>query len=256
MTSHRTISWTPAAIVFDCDGTLMDTERHWQKARDLVLRGYGFALGADFAERAKGLHYTECGRLMADEAARPELAEEMAELLLRHFRDLVAREPRTMPGARELVLSVLRFAPLAVASNCPVEVVESCLGAADLRDRFEHIVVPGEGVRPKPQPDVYLTATRLCGVEPGDALAIEDSFCGIQSAAAAGMRVLGVGPLPSDDSIELADWWVRSLEDPAVRGWAGDRVPAQGARRRPTARPDEARESARDEGDTGVSGVR
>ncbi|WP_260634166.1 HAD family hydrolase [Streptomyces angustmyceticus] len=229
MTADSIFSWTPAAVVFDCDGTLMDTERHWQDARDMVLQSYGFTPSAAFAEKAKGLHYTECGRLMADVAGRPDLTEDMTESLLECFRDLVAADPTTMPGAPELVHSAVQFAPLAVASNCPLEVVESCLGMAGLRECFSHIVVPDATTRPKPHPDVYLTAAELCGVEPADTLAVEDSHCGIQAAAGAGMRVLGVGPRPSDEETALVDWWVPSLEEPAVQGWAGARIPAQGA---------------------------
>ncbi|MFI5754765.1 HAD family hydrolase [Streptomyces sp. NPDC051569] len=227
MTAQRILSWTPAAIVFDCDGTLMDTERHWQDARILALREYGFTPAAGFAERAKGLHYTECGRLMAEEAGHPELGADMTDGLLAHFRTLVADNPMTMPGARQLVEAAAKFAPLAVASNCPKEVVEACLGDAGLLDLFDHIVVPGGEIRPKPHPDVYLTATRLCGAEPADTLAVEDSLCGIRSAVQAGMRIIGVGPWPGEQTVDLVDLWVRSLDEPEVCAWAGERVPAQ-----------------------------
>ncbi|SHN19998.1 HAD family hydrolase [Streptomyces yunnanensis] len=229
MTAHRILSWTPAAVVFDCDGTLMDTERHWVDARDTVLREYGHVPAPGFSEQARGLHYTACGRLMAESVGRPELAEELTAALLDRFRQRVAAHPTTMPGAPELVCSAAQFAPLAVASNCPLEVVESCLDVAGLRRYFDHVVVPDATTRPKPYPDVYLTAARLCGVEPARALAVEDSHCGIQAAAAAGLRVIGVGPRPAGPADALADWWVRSLEEPAVQGWAGARIPAQGS---------------------------
>ncbi|MER7985521.1 HAD family phosphatase [Streptomyces noursei] len=229
MTAHRILSWTPAAVVFDCDGTLMDTERHWVDARDAVLHAYGYAPAPGFSEQARGLHYTACGRLMADSVGRPELADELTAALLERFRKLVAAHPTTMPGAPELVRSAAQFAPLAVASNCPLEVVESCLDVAGLRRFFDHVVVPDTTTRPKPHPDVYLTAARLCGVEPERALAVEDSQCGIEAAAAAGLRVIGVGPRPDGPERAKADWWVESLDEPAVQGWAGARIPAQGS---------------------------
>lgn len=225
MTAHPILGWTPAAVVFDCDGTLMDSEQHWQQARDLVLRGHGCAPDADFAERAKGLHYAECGRLMAETAGEPALAEQMTRQLLTTFRKLVAEDPVTMPGAVELVRRTSRFATLAVASNCPRDVVESCLDTAGLRGHFAHIVVPGDAVRPKPHPDVYLTAVRRCGADPADSLAVEDSLCGIQAASRAGMRVLGVGPRPGPEETALVDMWVSSLADPELLAWAENRVP-------------------------------
>ncbi|MER7411272.1 HAD family hydrolase [Streptomyces cacaoi] len=250
MAAPGILSWTPAAVVFDCDGTLMDTERHWQDARSLVLEEFGLAAGPGFAERAKGMHYTECARLMADEAGRPDLTAEMTERLLAHFTQLVSEDPVTMPGAVELVHGVERFAPLTVASNCPFEIVESCLRTADLLDCFEHIVVPGDGVRPKPHPDPYLTAARLCGVAPAEALAVEDSEAGIRSAVGAGLRVLGVGPSPSAEAASLADLWVSSLAEPSVRGWAGDRMPRQ----RPGSNGRAARTARRRDAAAGTSG--
>ncbi|MFI6703605.1 HAD family hydrolase [Streptomyces sp. NPDC050509] len=239
MTAQRILSWTPAAIVFDCDGTLMDTECHWQDARLRALREFGLTPAPGFAERAKGLHYTECGVLMAEEAGRPELSEDLTERLLEHFGALVADRPLTMPGARQLVEQTASFAPLAVASNCPREVVESSLATAGLLDRFAHVVVPDDdrGIRPKPHPDVYLTAAGLCGANPSDTLAVEDSHCGIEAAERAGMRILGVGPWPDERTMALVDLWVRSLDEPEVCGWAGDRVPAQIPWNRPTMNP-------------------
>lgn len=223
MTAHRILSWTPSAIVFDCDGTLMDTECHWQEARARVLHAQGLELTPDFAERAKGLHYTQCGRMMAEDAGRPLLAEKMTDQLLEHFKKLAVENPLTMPGAVELVLAAHRFAPLAVASNCPAEVVEFCLGGAGLLDYFGHIVVPDDTVRPKPDPDVYLTAARLCGAAPADTLAVEDSRCGIEAAARAGMRVLGTGPRPEEEVLGLVDMWVPALTEPRLTAWAEER---------------------------------
>lgn len=227
MNARPLLSWTPSAVIFDCDGTLLDSERHWQEARSITLAEYGFTVGPNFAERAAGIHYTECGRMMAKEAGHPDLETEVAARLLTLFRDLAAENPVTLPGSLELVESVSKFAPLAVASNCPGEVVESSLGAAGMLDFFEHIVVPDDSVRPKPEPDVYLTAARRCGVDPRESLAIEDSRTGIESALAAGLRVVGVGPSPSDTVLSLVDLWVTSLDRPDLTHWAKARIPRQ-----------------------------
>lgn len=222
--------WTPAAVVFDCDGTLMDSERHWVGARDLVLREYGVAPDDEFAELSRGVHYTECGQLMAATAGRPDLATEMTEKLLNGFRSLVADDPVTTPGAPELVAHAAEFAPLAVASNCPRDVVEDCLDTAGLLRHFSYVIVPEERVRPKPHPDVYLNAAQACGAEPADCLAVEDSLCGIRSAVRAGLRVLGVGHRPDRESYAMADHWVRSLDDRALNVWAQSRALSGAAR--------------------------
>ncbi|MFI1965746.1 HAD family hydrolase [Streptomyces pathocidini] len=221
------LAWTPAAVVFDCDGTLMDTERHWEHARELVRTRHELADDPEFPARTKGLHYTDCGRLLADSAGRPDLADRMARELLDAFTERVAEDPATAPGAVELVGMLGRFAPLAIASNCPRDVVEFCLGTAGLLDYFEHIVVPGDGVLPKPHPDPYASAARLLGAEPTDSLAVEDSLCGIMSAARAGLRVIGVGPHPEGEEQALVDLWVSSLAEPELLTWAGTRIPRQ-----------------------------
>ncbi|WP_078843502.1 HAD family phosphatase [Streptomyces albus] len=223
MTADRILTWTPTAVVFDCDGTLMDTERHWQEARRQVLREYGVTPGAEFAERAKGIHYTDCGRLLAETAGRPELTGKMTEELLENFRSLVAEDPVTAPGAVEMVALAHEFAPLAVASNCPRDVVETCLDTAGLLLYIDHIVVPGEGMPPKPDPDVYLAAAEACGADPKACMAVEDSLCGIQSAVRAGMRVVGVGPRPDEEAAALVDLWVPSLAEPRLVAWAESR---------------------------------
>ncbi len=227
MTSHKILDWTPVVVVFDCDGTLMDTERHWQAARDNVLLGHGVPPDPEFAERVKGVHYADCGRLMAEFAGRPERAEQMTAQLLDSFRKLVADNPLTTPGAERMVTALARFAPLAVASNCPRDVVESCLNAVGLLHHFELIVVPGDSVRAKPDPDVYRTAVSRFGAEPADCLAVEDSLVGLQAAAAAGLRVLGVGPRPGEEALALTDLWVSSLADRDLLAWADGRRPEE-----------------------------
>ncbi|AEW98985.1 HAD family hydrolase [Streptantibioticus cattleyicolor] len=236
MTAERILESTPAAVVFDCDGTLMDTERHWEDARELVLRSYGFEADAEFAERSRGLHYADCGRLMAEASGHPELAAEMTGRLLEMFRKLVADDPVTMPGAVEFVHRTAEFAPLAVASNCPRDVVDSSLAHAGLRQLFRHIVVPEGDMAPKPRPDVYLTAARLLGAEPAECLAVEDSDCGVRAAVAAGLRVLRVGPRPPTEDSGDADLWVPSLDHSKLLAWADSR-PSRRTLRHPAPTP-------------------
>ncbi|AZS83035.1 HAD family hydrolase [Streptomyces griseoviridis] len=233
------LHWSPQAVVFDCDGTLMDTERHWQDARTRAFQSFGLTTPPGFADRAKGVHYIDCGRLMAEEVQKPELTDVLTKGLLDHFLDLVTDDPATMPGAAEFVRLLSGRLPLAVASNCPLEVVEESLGRAGLRRHFEHIVVPTDAtrtpdatpaaagaktVRPKPWPDVYATAARLCGAAPETALAIEDSLTGVESARRAGLRVLGVGPRPAEQDAARADLWVTALNDPDLLTWVREHV--------------------------------
>ncbi|GGZ08944.1 hydrolase [Streptomyces olivaceoviridis] len=221
-TAHDLLDWSPEAVVFDCDGTLMDSERHWQDARNRAFREYGLQPPPGFAEQATGLYYEDCGRLMAQSVRKPELAEGLTAALLDHFLELVTDDPVTMPGAARLVRLLSARLPLAVASNCPRVVVEGSLGRAGLLTHFQHIVVPdtGDRLRPKPHPDLYAQAARLCGVRPHRALAVEDSLTGVEAARRAGLRVLGVGPRPPGDGATRADWWLPALGAPELLTWA------------------------------------
>ncbi|CAL9378380.1 HAD family hydrolase [Streptomyces hyderabadensis] len=220
--THNLFDWSPEAVIFDCDGTLMDSERHWQEARSRAFREHGLQPPPGFAERAVGLHYEDCGRLMAQTVHKPELAEDLAAALLDHFLALVTDEPVTMPGAVRLLRLLSGHLPLAVASNCPRVVVEGSLERAGLLAHFQYLVVPdaGDGVRPKPHPDVYAVAARLCGVPPHRALAVEDSLTGMEAARRASLRVLGVGPRPQGQGPTRADGWLPSLDAPELVAWA------------------------------------
>jgi HAD superfamily hydrolase (TIGR01509 family) len=221
-TANDLLDWSPQAVVFDCDGTLMDSERHWQEARNRAFREYGLQPPPGFAVQATGLHYEDCGRLMARSVHKPELAEGLTAALLDHFLALVTDDPVTMPGAVQLVQLLSVRLPLAVASNCPRVVVEGSLERAGLRAHFQHIVVPdtGDRVRPKPHPDVYTVAARLCGVRPHRALAIEDSLTGVEAAHRAGLQVLGLGRRPQADGAARAHLWLPALHAPELLAWA------------------------------------
>ncbi|MEU3506446.1 HAD family phosphatase [Streptomyces longwoodensis] len=219
--NHDLLDWSPDAVVFDCDGTLMDSERHWQEARGRAFQDYGLQPPPGFAEQALGRHYEDCGRLMAQSVQKPELTEDLTAALLDHFLELVTDQPVTMPGAVRLVRQLSGRLPLAVASNCPRVVVEGSLERAGLLGHFQHLVVPdpGDRVRPKPHPDVYAVAARLCGVPPHRALAVEDSLTGVEAARRAGLRVLGVGPRPQGDGATRAHGWVQALDAPELLTW-------------------------------------
>lgn len=226
--AHPLLSWTPEAAVLDCDGTLLDSERHWHEARLLALRDLGLRPAPGFAERALGLHYADCGRLMAEDAGKPELAAQLTEALLARFTELASADPVLMPGAAAFVRLLAQRLPLAVASNCPREVVETSLERAGLLRHFQHVVVPGADLRPKPSPDVYRTGASLLGVAPGHTLAVEDTLTGVEAARAAGLRVLGVGPRPPREQAERAHLWMPALDAPVLLAWVRARVSGPG----------------------------
>lgn len=208
----------PAAVVFDNDGLLLDTEEAWTRAEQTLFerRGRRFTLehkriliGSSRAQAAAKLE-----AMLALPGAGEPLMEELHELVMEEA--LAGVPPR--PGALELLerLSEAGLA-LAVATNSQREFLERTLGAAGLLDGgpFAATVCAEDVANPKPAPDIYLEACRRLGAHPPACTALEDSPIGAAAAAAAGMRVIGVPYFP-DAELPGAHVIAASLAEPAV----------------------------------------
>ncbi len=182
----------PAAVIFDMDGVLADTEPIQEEALAAFLAARGKSLRSDDYTETIGLDYRS---FWAEMIVRYELAESVAECVAAYEPILLGRlvDLPPAPGAAELVRSLEALhVLLAVASSSFLPVVEATLGAIGLRDAFG-VVVSGEQVMEgKPAPDIYLRAAQRLGVEPGKCVAIEDSANGVRAARAAGMACLGI----------------------------------------------------------------
>ena len=137
------------------------------------------------------------------------------ELLREQLQLAVETEPiQPMPGAAWLLATLGAELPLAVASNGPAAVVETLLRRTGLRDRFSVLVSAEQAPAPKPYPHVYLEACRRLGVDPSDAIAVEDSELGAAAARAAGLLLIAV---PTDRTRPIeTDLTVARLDDPRV----------------------------------------
>jgi HAD superfamily hydrolase (TIGR01509 family) len=212
----------PAAVVFDCDGLLVDTETLWTRAETELFRRHGLPFSLDDKRALLGTGWLAGGRVLERLLDRPGEAEELAETLLELVTEEVERGVEPMPGALELVSELRRRdgVRVAVASNSPRGFVEAVLARGGFDPAaFEASVTGDELEHPKPAPDVYLEACARLDVDPSAAVALEDSPLGVASARAAGLFVIGVPSLPG---IELeADLVAPSLDDPRVREAVG-----------------------------------
>jgi HAD superfamily hydrolase (TIGR01509 family) len=203
------------AVVFDCDGVLLDTESAWTRAETTLFARHGQTFGLEHKRAMIGTSFAESARLLETMLDRPGRGSE----LLRELEGLAAQEfvkgVSPLPGAVELLVLVRKTRPVGVASNTHRSLLEVALSTASLDGAFP-VVVAGDDVdRPKPAPDLYLRACELLGVRPEEAVALEDTITGVTAARAAGMYVIGIPSLP-DTELE-ADLVVPSLADPAVR---------------------------------------
>jgi HAD superfamily hydrolase (TIGR01509 family) len=191
----------PAAVVFDLDGLLVESESRWTIAEQRVVAELGGTWDLELKRRMLGTSLSQAAETMAEwVGVPPERAPEIALAVLDGVLDAVEEHGAdAMPGARALVADLAGKVPLAVASNSTRQLVGAVLRASGLPDVWDAVVCAGDGLRPKPEPDVYLAACRELAVAPERSLALEDSPTGVAAARAAGMRVIGIPSLPGLD---------------------------------------------------------
>jgi len=207
----------PAAVVFDNDGLLLDTESVWTRAeQDLFeLRDKEFT-PADKRELV-GTSAAIAGGILEKRLGEPGRAEELIEELNVLVIAELERGVEAMIGARDLLERLReRGTPLALVSNSPLRFVRRSIELAGFHDFFDVVVSAHEVAAPKPAPDPYLEACRRLGVEPGpEVVALEDSPTGVAAARAAGLTVIGI-PSIEGIGLEEAHHLAESLLDDVV----------------------------------------
>ena len=203
-----------AAVVFDLDGVLVDSEHIWERARRTLVEAHGLRYPPEATRAIMGMSAPEWSHYLRERLGVPmEEAAINADIVERVAAEYRAHLP-LLPGAAECVRALAAEYPLAVASSSNLVLIELVLRLAGLRDAFTVIVSAEDVARGKPAPDVYLRAAELLGVPPVACVAIEDSTNGIRSAHAAGMRVIALpNPHfpPSEEALALAATVVAGL---------------------------------------------
>lgn len=184
------------ALIFDCDGVLVDSERLASRVESDVARDLGLTLGVEEAHELF-LGRTVEGVLDAI-AARTGTRPSTTWVYNWAFATAHAflRELKAVDGVGVAVEELRRRGHrMAVASQSPLARVNLSLHVAGLAGQFgEHIYVTSMVARPKPAPDIYLLAAKRLGAAPHECIVIEDSPASATAAQAAGMRVLGYAP--------------------------------------------------------------
>ena len=203
-----------AAVVFDLDGVLLDSEQVWDEAREQLAEERGGRWHPQAQRDMMGMSSTEWSRYMHDTIGLPEPPEQINREVVERLSAIYREHLPALPGAREAVERLAARWPLGLASSSNRELIDLALELLGVEHLFAATVSSEEVASGKPAPDVYLEAARRLGVDPTEAAAVEDSNNGILAAKAAGMRVVALPNRhfpPDPAALEQADAVLDSL---------------------------------------------
>lgn len=182
-----------AAIIYDCDGTLVDSMplhyRAWRHA--LEVHGASWPFPEDYFYSQAGIAEPDTVRRLNEVHGTAVDPEAVARTKLDTFFELLDDLQPVRPVSRHAMEHRGRV-PLAVVSGSEERLVRHCLQRTGMLDWFEFIVTPADVRRGKPAPDMFLLAAERLGVAPADCLVFEDGQSGIDGATAAGMSTVFV----------------------------------------------------------------
>ncbi|WP_150287181.1 HAD family hydrolase [Rhabdaerophilum calidifontis] len=178
------------ALIYDCDGTLVDSEHIAGSVCAEALTAIGHPISLEvFNARFTGVPAARTWEILAGEIGRP-LPDGFNAAIDAEIHRRFDAELQAIPGAAEAVRAI--GGPRAVASSTRLERLRVNLARTGLADLFDpHIYSASQVARGKPAPDVFLYAASQIGVDPGRAIVVEDSANGVVAARRAGMAVIG-----------------------------------------------------------------
>ena len=198
----------PQAVIFDLDGTLLDTEPLYTEASQRVLAPFGHTYTLELKRRVMGGDATKSAQITIDEFNLPMTPEEYLTARQRHLDELFLQVPEINGASLWLEHLSNRDIPLGLATSSQQRPCHLKLGTKNWAHLF-HTIVCGDDKaleKAKPAPDIFLLCLERMGAKPERSIAFEDSGNGVQAARAARMTVVAISsPYSSADDLAEAD---------------------------------------------------
>jgi len=207
-----------AAVAFDLDGLLVNTEELYQHVGTELLRRRGKTFEPDLLDAMMGRPQQVSLSIMIEWHGLADTIETLAAETHAIFQSLLDTELRTMPGAVALLdLLDARGIARGVATSSGPDFAHDVLGRMRIRDRFAFVLTSADVTHGKPHPEIYQTAARRLAVDPGAMLVLEDSQAGCKAAVAAGAVAVAVpGGHSRRHDFSGARFIADSLADPRI----------------------------------------
>ncbi|MGB6391185.1 MAG: HAD-IA family hydrolase [Candidatus Acidiferrales bacterium] len=181
-------------LIFDCDGTLVDSMPLHYRSWDLVLRRHGLELSEARFYRMAGLPVAQIIEELAREKGLAVDAQAIADERDADFHSQPASAMRPVRAVVEIAREYRGKLPMAVATGSTRASAGASLRAIGILEWFDAVISSQDTGRPKPAPDVFLLAARRIGVPARECVAFEDGDAGLESARAAGMHAVDIRP--------------------------------------------------------------
>lgn len=182
----------PAAVLWDLDGTLVDSEPYWMRSEIELANRHGYDWTEEDGKSLVGMALKDSTRLMGERFGVELDPDETINALTDSVTEQLRREIPWRPGAQELLRELRRRGvKTALVTMSLRRMALQVVEAIDF-DAFDVVVAGDDVVHGKPHAEPYLKAARLLGVDPSQCVAFEDSISGILSAEAAGTKAVGI----------------------------------------------------------------
>lgn len=206
--SHKTL------FIFDMDGVLIESEPFWREAQIEVLHQYDVVISVeDCIYYTMGKRIDDIAKLWIKRFNLPITEQSLRSKILEKARSLIRQFGAIKPGIHELITQLRHQGyRIALATSSSQAIIDAVIHRLKLDNIFELALSADDVPLGKPAPDVYSEVCRRLNVEPENAIALEDSLTGVQSALAAGITTIAI---PEFKSIEfhIADYCVSNINE-------------------------------------------